>query len=376
MDFALNDDHIMLRNSAESFVSKETSIEALLVPGATVADANYEKNWQKIIELGWHCLVIPEDNGGVGLDCVELMVVLNELGKTLMPNPLLGHTLGCWAAIAASGPQGNNLLESGASGECTLGYVAPGEGNQVTATQTSTGWTLQGQHLYVVDALSAQQLIVAAATENGGQYFVVEASQSGVDIQLQPWRDITRQMCKVSFDAASVEPLAGDFDEIRQFVRDRACFALSAENVGGLRTVLKSTVDYANERVAFGRPIGSFQAIKHPLAEMLGETESAAAAVLYAAWALSKKDDRASLAASMAKSHSSDAYVAAVHKSIQVFGAIGFTWEMKNHLYFKRAYGNAEMFGNARQHRDHVVNIATQREWTNPFASEDLQYVG
>ena len=134
-----------------------------------------------------------------------------------------------------------------------------------------------------------------------------------------------------------------------------------------MRHVLDSTVAYANERVAFGRPIGAYQAIKHPLAEMLGQLESSGTAVLYAAWALASGDERASLAASMAKAYSSDAYVAAAHRSIQTFGAIGFTWEMQNHLYFKRARCNELLFGDARSHREHVVNLATGRDWSRPF---------
>ena len=135
-----------------------------------------------------------------------------------------------------------------------------------------------------------------------------------------------------------------------------------------MRRVLDDTVHYANQRIAFGKPIGSYQAIKHPLAEMLGKVESAATAVLYAGWALDVVDERASLAASMAKAYSSDAYVEATHRSIQIFGAIGFTWEMHNHLYFKRARANAVLFGDARSHRDHVVNVATGRTWSSVFA--------
>jgi alkylation response protein AidB-like acyl-CoA dehydrogenase len=124
-----------------------------------------------------------------------------------------------------------------------------------------------------------------------------------------------------------------------------------------LQYTLASTVDYAKERVAFGKPIGAFQAIKHTLAEMFGWTEAANAAVLYAAWTLAEQSEQASTAAAMAKAYCTEAYVTATHQNIQIFGAIGFTWEMKNHLYFKRARANAEMFGSAATHRARIIEL-------------------
>ena len=145
------------------------------------------------------------------------------------------------------------------------------------------------------------------------------------------------------------------------WLRDRILFALAAENAAGAQRVLEMTVDYAKERTAFGRPIGGYQAIKHALADMLGLAECSTTAVLYAAWALSQDDQRAPLAAAMAKAYSSDAYVSATHRSVQIFGAIGFTWEMKNHLYFKRARANAELFGNARAQRSRVIDMVEKK---------------
>jgi alkylation response protein AidB-like acyl-CoA dehydrogenase len=162
----------------------------------------------------------------------------------------------------------------------------------------------------------------------------------------------------VDFADATAEPLGAQDAGLWPWLRDHALLMLSAENAAGLRHVLDVTADYARQRMAFGRPIGAYQAIKHSLADMLGQVECARTATLYAAWTLAQDDERAPLAAAMAKAYSGDAYIEASHRSIQIFGAIGFTWEMENHLYFKRARGNAELFGAAPGHRSRVIDLA------------------
>jgi acyl-CoA dehydrogenase len=178
-----------------------------------------------------------------------------------------------------------------------------------------------------------------------------------VRIELLPWRDVTRQVAEARLQDAVGERLAADDATLWPWLRDRALFALATESAAGAQRVMEMTVDYARERKAFGRPIGAYQAIKHSLADMLGQVECCNVAVLYAAWALSGDDRRASLAVAMAKAYTSDAYMAAAQRSIQIFGAIGFTWEMVNHLYFKRARANAELFGNARSQRERVISM-------------------
>ncbi|HJQ60419.1 MAG TPA: acyl-CoA dehydrogenase family protein, partial [Vineibacter sp.] len=160
---------------------------------------------------------------------------------------------------------------------------------------------------------------------------------------------------------AIAEPLGGGDDGFFPWVRDRILVALAAESAAGTQRVLEMTVEYAKERVAFGRPIGSYQAIKHSLADMLGQAECASTITLYAAWALSREDARATEAAAMAKAYTSDAFVSAGHRCIQIFGAIGFTWEMRNHLYYKRARANAELFGTASAHRARVIDMVAKK---------------
>jgi len=365
MNFSLSDDHRLLKDSAKTFLDAEISLKPLLVPGATVRDAGYADNWAKIAQMGWAGLMIPEEFGGSGLGCIDLIMIVEELGRTLTPSPFLGALLGTLAVMkGGDAALQTRILPQVAAGEIALALAAAeadgredGPDRETVAERSdAAGWRISGRKSFVIDAAAAQLLVVAAQLGGERRLFLVDARKPGVEVALEPWRDITRQVCTVTLERAEAEPLGGA--DVWPWVRDRALLALAAENAAGLRHVLDVTAAYARERIAFGRPIGAYQAIKHALADMLGQAEAAAAAVLYAAWALAEEDARAPLAAAMAKAYSSDAYVAAAHRSIQIFGAIGFTWEMPNHLYLKRARANAEMFGAAREHRSRVIDLA------------------
>jgi alkylation response protein AidB-like acyl-CoA dehydrogenase len=373
VNFALSEDHLLLRDSAQNFVDQETDLRKLLIPGSSVDDARYEENWLKIKALGWPSLVVMEEYGGAGLDCIELSVIAMETGRTLLPSPFAGQTLGTWALMSAgSEKQKQRLLPGAATGDTGLALVPPVDGNHVAATDE----VLSGSHEFVIDGACADFYIVAAIdADNQWAFYLVDAKSRGVSVEILPWRDVTRQVCEIRFESVVGERMPGAASLCWRWMLDRISLLLAAENAGGLRRVLTDTVEYANERVAFGRQIGSYQAIKHPLAEMLGKVESANTAVMYAAWALASDDPKATLAASLAKAFSSDAYCDATHRSIQIFGAIGFTWEMPNHLFYKRARANAALFGDAREHRDIVVNEATGKVWSQPGVIGGLERV-
>jgi acyl-CoA dehydrogenase len=321
--------------------------------------------------MGWAGLMIPEEYGGAGLSCLDLVMVVEELGRTLAPSPFLGTLLG-GLAVLRGGDEGqkSRLLPAVAAGEFTLAVALAEPGGreegpdaETTAERVGSRWKVTGTKALVVDAAEAGMLVVAARDRETGtrRFLLVDPGQSAVSVTLEPWRDITRQVCTVTLGAADAEPLGEEDAGLWPCIRDHALLAISAENAAGLRHVLDRTADYARQRVAFGRPIGAYQAIKHSLADMLGQAECARTATLYAAWALGEGDVRAPLAAAMAKAYSSDAYVEATQRSIQIFGAIGFTWEMPNHLYLKRARANAELFGASRDHRSRVIDLALAR---------------
>jgi acyl-CoA dehydrogenase len=368
MNFALDDDHLALKASAAVFLDKAISIAPLLVPGATVQDAGYESNWKKIADMGWQAIAVPEAHGGLGLSCVDLAMVIGELGRTLAPAPFLGNLMGTWALLAyGTEAQKARLLPGVAAGDCRIALaVADSKGDvegaspEATARADGAGFALTGVKSFVVDAAGADWLVVAAheSAAGGRAFFLVDAGAAGASVDLLDWRDLTRQVCEVRLEGVPAELMAHDTPDAWAWVRDRVLFALAAESAAGAQEVLGAAAAYARERVAFGKPIGAYQAIKHSLADMLGQSECANVAVLYAAWALSEDAPQASLAAAMAKAYAGDAYVACAHRGIQIFGAIGFTWEMKNHLYLKRAHANAELFGSSRRHRSRVIDLA------------------
>ena len=371
MNFALSEDHLVLRQSARTFLEKEISLAHVLVPGATVADAGYDANWSKIAAMGWPGLAIDEAYDGLGLSCIDLAMILGEMGRLLTPSPFLGTLFGAWAVQrGGSEVQKKSLLPGVAAGSVKMALaIADSNGavdgpcREATARRQGGSWRLTGAKSLVIDAAAADWLVVAAQDQSAGRraFYLVEARQAGVQVDLLPWRDVTRQVADVRLKDAGGERLAAEDEALWPWLRDRVLFALATESAAGTQRVMEMTVDYAKERMAFGRPIGSYQAIKHSLADMLGQVECCNAATLYAAWALSEGDARSSLSAAMAKAYTSDAYMAVSQRSIQIFGAIGFTWEMVNHLYFKRARANAEMFGSARAQRARVIGMVEKK---------------
>jgi alkylation response protein AidB-like acyl-CoA dehydrogenase len=363
VDFTLSEDHLALRNAAQAFLDKEVSLAPLLVPGSAPDQAAYDGLWTKIVDLGWPSLIIPEAYGGLGMSYVDLAMIVGEMGRTLAPAPFFGTLAGSWAILKAGAEnQKSRMLRRVAGGQLKLALAVADEngsypGSAVTATRDGSGHRLTGAKCYVVDALSADGLVVAATLDSAVRFFVVDRRSGGVEVERLDWRDVTRQVCSVHLRNAAGELLAESGDQVWPWVRDRLYLVLAAESAAGIHAVLTDAVDYAKQRVAFGRPIGAFQAIKHQLAEIAGQAECATAAVHYAAWALTENNDRAPLAAAMAQSYAGEAYRAATYRNIQVFGAIGFTWEMKNHLFYKRARSNAVLLGLPAQQREEVIRI-------------------
>jgi len=365
MNFNLSDEHETLRASAQAFLDKEVDLAPLLVPGATVATADYEGLWTKIAALGWPGMVIPQAHGGLGLDYLDLIMIIGEMGRTLAPAPLFGTLAGAWVIEKAASPAlQTELLGQVAQGSLKLALAIAdidgsleGAGADMTARQQGEDWVLSGTRAYVVDAPAADKLVVSASFEGQRDFFLVDAHAPGVTIEPVEWRDITRQVATVRLDDVAGQRLDQGDADTWPWVRDRLYLLLAAESAAGARKVLDDAVDYAKQRVAFGRPIGSYQVIKHQLADIFALTECATAAVQYAAWTLSQNDPRAPLAAAMAQSYTADAYRDATYRNIQVHGAIGFTWEMVNHLYYKRARCNAELLGPPAMQREHVIQF-------------------
>jgi alkylation response protein AidB-like acyl-CoA dehydrogenase len=332
--------------------------------------------WKDMAELGWLGLAFPEEYGGQGLGFVDLTVILEEMGAVLLPSPFFAAVLlaGQTILIGGSEDQKKTYLPKIADGSliATLAMTEPSgrfdaEGiTEVKATPTADGFRISGTKLFVPDAHIADIIVVAARTKESGDrgygisLFLVEATSPGISTTLLKTMDQTRKQCEVVFDNVMVgrDRLIGMIDmgwPILQKVLSIATAALCAEMVGGAQRVLDMSVAYAKERVQFGRPIGSFQAIKHKCSEMMLQVESAKSAAYYAAWAVDEDAPETPLAVSMAKAYCSDAYRYTAGEGIQVHGGIGFTWEHDMHLYFKRAKYSEFTFGDATHHRELVA---------------------
>jgi alkylation response protein AidB-like acyl-CoA dehydrogenase len=328
------------------------------------AEGYDEAVWQQMAQqLGLQGLAIPEEFGGSGYTYVELIVVLEEMGRALLCAPYFATVALAANALLASGDDGakKELLPGIASGE-TIATLALTEetgkwdeaGVTLEATKSGDGYTLRGTKSFVLDGHTAGLILVAARTAAGVSLFSVAGDASGLTRTALATMDQTRKQAKLTFDNTPARLIGTDGSgwAILSKTLDLAAVALAAEQVGGAQKVLDMSVDYAKVRVQFGRPIGSFQAIKHKCADMLLEVESAKSAAYYAGWAAAEDSDELPVVASLAKAYCSDAYFHATAENIQIHGGIGFTWEHPAHLYFKRAKSSELYLGDPTYHRE------------------------
>jgi alkylation response protein AidB-like acyl-CoA dehydrogenase len=376
MDFGFNQEQELLRATARKFLESECTSEfvrARMAEPAGVTDAF----WAKLAEQGWLGLIYPEEYGGAGLGFVDLTVLMEEMGRAVMPGPFFSTVLqgGLTILEAGSAAQKKEWLGKISTGEAkaTLAFTEPNarwDAAAVTVTAREAGgkFTLSGTKLFVLDAHLADVLVVVTRTregkrpEEGLSLFLVPKGAKGLDVKLLPTMDQTRKLCEVTFTdvVVSADALVGARDGAWASlarVLDRATVALCAEMCGGAQRVLDMTTEYAKIRVAFGKPIGSYQGVKHKAADMLVEIENAKSLTYYAAWAVDENVPEAPLAASMAKAYVSDAYRKAAGAGIQLHGGIGFTWEHDLHLFFKRAKSSEFTFGDATWHRERVAQL-------------------
>ena len=367
MALIATDDQEALRDVMRAFLEKYSSESAVraAMDSATGYDATA---WRTAAEqIGVQALTIPEAMGGGGYGFEELAVVMEEAGRTLFPAPLLSTAVLATGALVGVGDStAREYLARIATGEL-IATVAVSEARlhwdqaDITAfaERSATGWVLSGTKPYVLDGAQAGVILVAARTAAGVSLFAVEAGAEGMSVDPLESMDQTRRLAAVSLHRTPAVMLGEDGSgwETLCPVYDRALAALACEQVGGAQSVLEMTVEYLNVRHQFGRPIGSFQAIKHRCADLLVEVESARSAVAYASTAVAAGADDASVAASIAKVYCSRAFYHVAAESIQMHGGIGFTWEHPAHLYFKRAKSSEALFGWPAHHRDRIASL-------------------
>ncbi|WP_232666145.1 acyl-CoA dehydrogenase family protein [Pseudonocardia sp. TRM90224] len=357
-----------LRRGIRQFCAEHASEQA--VRTLMESDTGYDPAvWARLGgELGVLGLAVPESMGGAGGGLVDQAVVAEEFGAALLPGPVFGTVgLAIPALVALGGDEqgGDELLSDLVEGRRTAGFAVPDRGGRfdpALVTVTASGGALTGELAQVVDG-SADVLLVAACD---GAEIGLYATDAGTRTPLSTL-DSTRRQSHVRFDGTPARLLASGAaaaDAITSAFHTGAAL-LAAEQVGGAQRLLDTTVAYAGTRLQFGRPIGSFQAVKHTCADMLVLVEHARSVAYHAAWALQDGSDDPGLAVSVAQAVCSHAYQRVATDTVQMLGGIGFTWEHPAHLYLKRAMTDAALLGSAAAHREHVAALVLDTATSN-----------
>ena len=363
MNFAFTEEQDELRRTVRSFLDAK-SPESAVREQMETEDGFDRAVWTQMAEqMGLQGMHIPEEFGGSGFSYVELGIVLEEMGRALLCAPFFSTVVLAANALLLCGDEAaqRDYLPGIASGEtiATLAFTEPSgrwdeSGIEMTATATGDGHTLTGTKMFVIDGHTADLVLVLARTDAGISLFAVEGDAAGLTRTPLATMDQTRKQARLEFadtPARLIESEGIGWDFVAR-VLDLAAVGLAAEQVGGAQKVLEMAVEYAKVRVQFGRPIGSFQAIKHKCADMLLEVESSKSAAYYGMWCAAEMNDELASVASLAKAYCSEAYFHAAAENIQIHGGIGFTWEHPAHLYFKRAKSSELLFGDPTYHRE------------------------
>ena len=351
MDFIFSAEQDELRASVRAVLSDAASagvVRAAVDGDLAATSAGSRSLWQQMVDLGWHGVLVPESAGGLGLDLVDAVVVLEELGRATAPGPFLSSAVS--ATVAATHLGLTDLVEALGSGStvATVALEETGHGDPVEQVRTravrkGATWRLNGVKPIVLDADIADVVVVAARTQDGlGSFLLRDPEVVGV-----PMLDPTRRAGRLVLDgvvAERVGPL-GDHRAIWRRVADASAVALAAELVGVSEAALAMATAYADERVQFDVPLSSHQVIQHKLVDMLHALELGRVGVHHAAWAIDTDDEHAERSAAIAKASMAEAAVAITGDTIQIHGAVGFTWESDAHVLYKRAKQNDLLFG-------------------------------
>ncbi|MHB8576398.1 MAG: acyl-CoA dehydrogenase family protein [Dehalococcoidia bacterium] len=371
MDLGLSEEQEMIKNAARDFLEKE--VPEKYVRDMEEDDRGYSPEvWRKMADQGWQGMIIPESYGGTGLGFLELVVLTEEFGRALVPGPFISTQLAAIAILeGGSEAQKQQYLSAIASGESigTLAVTEPSarwdaEGIQLEAKKGADGYTLNGTKLFIPDANVADVMVVAARTggsgEDGITLFAVDAKSAGISTTLLKTIASDKQ-CEVKFEnvqvpTANVLGSDGKGWATLQSVAQKATVLECAYLVGLAQMDFEISVNYAKERVQFGRPIGSFQAIQHKCADMVTDVDGARFIMYRAAWSVAEGESDASMNVHMAKAWCSEATRRVVAHGQQIHGGIGFTKDYKIQLYFRRQKRSELMWGDADFHREKVAD--------------------
>ena len=378
MELVLTEDQELLAKTAADFVTEHSPVARMRKLRDTKDAVGFSRPlWKQMAELGWVGIPFPEEHGGAGLGFAELVVVLEALGRTLAPEPFLSTVLlgGQALLLGGSAEQKKAWLPKLVAGDAIV-TLAHQEAKsrydlrqiEARAEKAGAGWRIAGEKIQVLDGHVADAIVVAARTSGsagdarGITLFLVKAGAPGLGVTRQ-WRVDSRNAALVTLSGVEVvaADVVGEVDaggELLERVVDRATIGLCAEMLGGMLQAAEDTFRYLKERVQFGVPIGSFQALKHRAARMYIELELARSAVMAVARAADEGSDELPKLVSLAKARCSDAYVLITNEAVQMFGGVGMTDEYDVGFYMKRARAAEMTFGDAAFHRDRWARLS------------------
>ncbi len=364
MDFEFTDEQLELRDNARAVLA--AACPPSLVRSVYDGEGDGARLWDALVRLDWPGLGVPEEHGGLGLGYLEVGIVVEELGRVAAPTPFLATATQLVPVLRAAGS--SFLLADIAAGRCT-GTLAVAEGGRwrppvvaTTARPVGDGWVLDGVKSHVLDGASAMELAVVARGDDGLGVFVVPgdslvATPGTVIDPTLPTATVTLAGVEVSGERVLAAPGDPRADDIVERALEEATTALSLSTVATSRAIFEVTLRYVQDREQFGRPIGSFQAIKHRLADCFLAVERAAALAYFAALTIAEDDDRRPVATAMAKAAAGDCQRLLTRDGLQLHGGVGYTWEHDLHLLLKRALSGGMLFGTAATHRAHLAEL-------------------
>jgi alkylation response protein AidB-like acyl-CoA dehydrogenase len=370
VQFRFDPEHDELRHSVRGLLGELASEEA--VRRDMASDTGWAPaTWRRLnAELDVAALAVPEEHGGAGFGLVELGVVFREAGRSLLCAPLLSTSLATRVLLeAGDGAAAGRHLPGIASGT-TLATVAAREDDDwrsrpaTTAEPADGGWALTGRKSWVLDGATAGLFLVSADTATGPSLFCVDAAAPGLRVEPVETVDATRRVARLELSGARATLLGeeGGGAAVLERALDAAVVLLAAEQVGAAERCLETATEYAKTRVQFGRPIGSFQAVKHKLATVLLEVEAAVSAMMYGLWVADRRPAELAEVACIAGSTCGEAALLAAGENIQVHGGMGATWEHSAHLYLRRATVSRQLFGDPQSHLERLAGHVGLRE--------------
>jgi len=359
MDFTFSEEQDALRDAVRGFLADRAGPEYVRAMGDDPVGFTPEM-WDRLVEMGWPGLLVPEALGGLGLGLVDMTVVMEEMGRVTFPGPYFSSAV--FATVAAVRLGEDDLARQLASGALRgtvaleeLGHGDPVDRVRTRARRRGADWLLSGLKPVVPDGHSADWVIVVARTEEGLRGFLVEAP----DAEAVPAIDPTRKLARLPLDGRRGVPIGPDADQTGTWRRvvDDVSVMLAAELVGSAEQDVHLAVEYAKVRHQFGRPLASFQALRHKMVDMLHQVELARVGTHYAAWASDVDDPMREHAVAMCKGFVGEAAVAVSGDDIQVHGGVGFTWDCDAHFHYKRAKVNDILLGGSGHQRQRLASL-------------------